>query len=324
MTEASCVQCHRQEIYVPNAPKLAVAYATFERAGCYACHKTQGLRESAQARADPDEDQRQADPGLGEELGARSAARSRTSPGCRRSGTTRTAMQPADASAQRGGDQRGGGVSVRQQRDLHAGRRVAAARQSRRRASRSCGSIGCLGCHIIEENDRAAAGPRRTFGQPLKSVGSKTTYAWLYNWVRDPKHYNPGTYMPDLRLTDPQVADVATYLTTLTGPAGTAAPVTPTQAQADAVLLDYLRNLMPLAEAQGRLAKMDATAKQLDLGPARDRALRLLQLPRHQGLRDDAADRRRPVGRGQQARHAARLRVRRHRALEARRGSTRS
>ena len=32
------------------------------------------------------------------------------------------------------------------------------------------------------------------------------------------------------------------------------------------MLLDYLRNLMPLAEAQGRLAKMDATAKQLDLG----------------------------------------------------------
>ena len=72
--------------------------------------------------------------------------------------------------------------------------------------------------------------------------------------------------MPDLRLTDPQVADVATYLTTLTGPAGTPAPVTPTQAQTDAVLLDYLRNLMPLAEAQGRLAKMDTNAKQLDLG----------------------------------------------------------
>jgi hypothetical protein len=43
MTEASCVQCHRQEIYVPNAPKLSVAYATYERAGCYACHKTKGF-----------------------------------------------------------------------------------------------------------------------------------------------------------------------------------------------------------------------------------------------------------------------------------------
>ena len=43
MTEASCAQCHRQEVYVPNAPKLTVAYATFERAGCYACHKTKGF-----------------------------------------------------------------------------------------------------------------------------------------------------------------------------------------------------------------------------------------------------------------------------------------
>ena len=34
----------------------------------------------------------------------------------------------------------------------------------------------------------------------------------------------------------------------------------------DAVLLDYLRNLMPLSEAQAQLAKMDANAKQLDLG----------------------------------------------------------
>ena len=33
----------RQEIYLPKAAKLNVAYATFERAGCYACHKTKGF-----------------------------------------------------------------------------------------------------------------------------------------------------------------------------------------------------------------------------------------------------------------------------------------
>ena len=41
-------------------------------------------------------------------------------------------------------------------------------------------------------------------------------------------------------------------------------PVTPTQAQIDAVLLDYLQNIMPLAEAQARLAKMDTNAKLLE------------------------------------------------------------
>ena len=124
--------------------------------------------------------------------------------------------------------------------------------------------------------------------------------------------------MPDLRLTDAQVADVATYLATLTGPAGTAAPVTPTPAQADAVLLDYLRNLMPLAEAQGRMAKMDATAKQLDLGQRVIARYGCFSCHDIKGFENDAADRRGPVGGGQQARHASRFRLRRHRAHEAR------
>src|SRR5919198_2008195 len=43
MTEASCAKCHKQQVYVPHADALEVAYATYERAGCYACHKTRGF-----------------------------------------------------------------------------------------------------------------------------------------------------------------------------------------------------------------------------------------------------------------------------------------
>src|SRR5262249_5764625 len=43
MTDASCAKCHKQQEYVPQAPELNLAYATFERAGCYACHKTKGF-----------------------------------------------------------------------------------------------------------------------------------------------------------------------------------------------------------------------------------------------------------------------------------------
>ena len=63
-------------------------------------------------------------------------------------------------------------------------------------------SVGCQGCHVVGEGKREEAGPRRTFGQPLENIGNKTSYEWIYDWVRDPKHYNPGTYMPNLRLTD--------------------------------------------------------------------------------------------------------------------------
>src|SRR5204862_434399 len=43
MTEASCAKCHKQQVYVPKADQLNLAYATYERAGCYACHKTRGF-----------------------------------------------------------------------------------------------------------------------------------------------------------------------------------------------------------------------------------------------------------------------------------------
>src|SRR5499427_2611558 len=43
MTEASCAKCHKQNVYIPKADALNIAYATYERAGCYACHKTKGF-----------------------------------------------------------------------------------------------------------------------------------------------------------------------------------------------------------------------------------------------------------------------------------------
>ena len=127
-------------------------------------------------------------------------------------------------------------------------------------------SVGCLACHITGDEGREAAGPRRTFGQPLQALGSKTTYEWIFDWVRDPKHYSSETYMPDMRLTDAEVADVATYLEGLTGGAGTSAAATYQQADVDAVLLDYMRAIVPFEEAQSTIAGMSAEEKQHDLG----------------------------------------------------------
>jgi mono/diheme cytochrome c family protein len=84
--------------------------------------------------------------------------------------------------------------------------------------------------------------------------------------VRDPKHYNEGTFMPDLRLTDAQVADVATYLSGLKTSGGDGPKATYDQAAVDAVLLDYYRAIMPSDEARATVAKLDQKAKQLDLG----------------------------------------------------------
>src|SRR6185295_8519317 len=127
-------------------------------------------------------------------------------------------------------------------------------------------SIGCQGCHVVGEGSRVDAGPRRTFGQPLENIGNKTTYEWVYDWVRDPKHFNPGTFMPNLRLTDAQAADVATYLMTLKQPGGDAAKAQFTDKDVDEVLLDYYKSVLPLEAAKAELAKLYAPGKQQALG----------------------------------------------------------
>ncbi len=264
MTEASCAKCHKQEVYVPKAEQLNVAYSTYERAGCYACHKTRGFEDlrkpgpiltKIDAKLSPD----------WVKTWIRNPRAVKPTTWMPRVWYNSNSSSPEDA--------------VRNEVEIDAA--VAylfantepyelAVRNPPRGDARSgeqiVNNVGCLGCHVVTEQDRSAVGPHRTFGQPLQNIGSKTSYEWLYNWVRDPKHYNAATYMPDLRLTDDQVADVATYLSGLKGPAGDAAKATPDQAAMDAVLLDYYRAIMPLEDARGRVAKLDAKAKQLDLG----------------------------------------------------------
>src|SRR5918993_798665 len=264
MTEASCVQCHRQEIYVPNAPKLSVAYATFERAGCYACHKTKGF-----------ENLRKPGPILTKIRGkltedwvknwVRDPYAIKNVTWMPKVWYNSNSNAPADHPRNEA-EINAAVAYIFANSETYTPAVASPPRGDPKAGEQIVRSIGCLGCHIIDENDRAAVGPRRTFGQPLKSVGSKTTYAWLFDWVRDPKHYNPATYMPDLRLTDAQVADVATYLSTLKQDGGDAAKATPDQAVVDTVLLDYFRSVMPFEQAKAEVSKLDANAKQLELG----------------------------------------------------------
>jgi mono/diheme cytochrome c family protein len=89
----------------------------------------------------------------------------------------------------------------------------------------------------------------------------------VFNWVRDPKHFNPETYMPNLRLTDQQAADVATYLMTLKQAGGDSAKAQPGEKDVDNVLDDYLRAAgTPAEDAKARLAKLSPDQKQVELG----------------------------------------------------------
>ncbi|MEO8257160.1 MAG: c-type cytochrome [Acidobacteriota bacterium] len=273
MTEASCAKCHKQQVYVPKAEELNLAYATYERAGCYACHKTKGF----------DTDVKKPGPILTKIDSKLTADWVKTwirNPKAVKPATwmprvwyNSNSSSPADAVRNEveinaavaylfaNSEKHEFAVKSPPRGNAAAGERIVKGESETDRG------IGCLGCHVVGESTREAAGPRRTFGQPLENIGSKTTYEWVFNWVRDPKHYNPGTYMPDLRLTDAQAADVATYLMTLKeGGGGDAAKATYTDQNVSDVLLDYFKASMPFEDAKAQIAKLDPQAKQIALG----------------------------------------------------------
>jgi mono/diheme cytochrome c family protein len=265
MTQASCAKCHRQNIFLPNAAALNLAYGTFERAGCYACHKTKGFDTNIRK---PGPILTRISSKLTQDWvrnWIRNPRAVKPTTWMPRFWYNSNSSAPEDA--------------VRNEVEINAiGAYLFANSEPYEPAIRNPGpgdakrgeevvkSIGCQGCHVVGEGKRSDIGPRRTFGQPLENIGNKTTYEWIYNWVRDPKHYSPNTYMPNLRLTDQQVADVATYLSGLKGPGGDAARATPDAKAADDVLLDYLKNVMPFEDATAQLAKWNPQERQLQLG----------------------------------------------------------
>ena len=264
MTEASCAKCHKQQVFLPKAEKLNVAYATFERAGCYACHKTKGFEDVKK----PGPILTKIDSKLTPEWvknWIRNPRAVKPTTWMPRFWYNSNNSSPEDAIRNEveinsiaaylfaNADKHEFAVKNPPRGDAKSGEQIVK-------------SIGCQGCHVVGEGARAEAGPRRTFGQPLENIGNKTTYEWIYNWVRDPKHYSPATYMPNLRLTDAQVADVATFLSGLKGPAGDTPKATPDQKGFDTVLLDYYKAVMPFEDAKAAIAKLSPEQKPIELG----------------------------------------------------------
>jgi len=264
MTEASCSKCHKDTVYVPEASTLNVAYGLYERAGCYACHKTAGF-----------EDLRKPGPSL-TKIGAkltpewvstwirdpRAVKESTWMPRIWYNSNT-----SSDEDARRNEAEIDAVVAyLFEHAEAHEFATDFPRQGNATRGAELVESVGCLACHITDDQSRLDAGPRRTFGQPLQNIGNKTTYEWLYDWVRDPRHFSEGTYMPDLRLTDREVSDVAAYLSSLSGPTGTAPKATYDGPFVAEVLFDYARSFLPSTEAREFVNGMTSDEQQLDLG----------------------------------------------------------
>ncbi len=66
-------------------------------------------------------------------------------------------------------------------------------------------SVGCQGCHELN-------GKGETFAPDLSRIGNKVDEDWLATWIGSPHSYNATSRMPDLRLSEEEASDIATYL----------------------------------------------------------------------------------------------------------------
>ncbi|MBI4309133.1 MAG: c-type cytochrome, partial [Candidatus Omnitrophica bacterium] len=126
-------------------------------------------------------------------------------------------------------------------------------------------SLGCMACHYVEKDKKDSKRTRdslhREFGPNLIGLGSKTSQAWLYDWLKDPKRYHPQGRMPNMRLSGQEAADIAAYLVQDKSEI-TDKPIPAVDEKIlDGIVMDFLKKSDSIADAQARLKGMDIDAK---------------------------------------------------------------
>ncbi len=79
--------------------------------------------------------------------------------------------------------------------------------------------LGCAACHVNDGSPLSETDATQEYGPELSRMAEKLASGggatWVYNWVRDPKHYYADGNMPNLRLTEDEAKDIAAYITSL-------------------------------------------------------------------------------------------------------------
>ncbi len=278
--EAGCLKCHQNVVSVPKAPRLNRGLELLDRVGCYSCHKIEGWNDRPKvgprlnriiAKATPEWMSRW----------IRNPKAFRPSTRMPRIFGLPNNQAPDDVDREEA-EILGVVAYLTDKAEALAYPRLPG-KGNAARGEKLVKSVGCMGCHAIEKdeaapgvlqarNRREVADPvawERRFGPDLSRIGSKAKPEWIYQWIRNPRAYNPDTRMPDLRLTPEEALDITAYLMTLTDDspvAERASAPRPHPEARDRTLLAYLSQREPPDDAKASLAKMSDREKDVLLG----------------------------------------------------------
>ena len=213
-TEAGCYKCHSGNMPLKEAETLSLGLSVFEKSGCYACHNV--------ARWDNA-------PKPGPSL---YKLASKTS----KDWTYKWIMDPSSFRHntwmphffKKGNNSSPDDIKRTKQEVLAMTEYLFSKSESYEtnsvnnsgdydRGRLLVNSLGCKGCHQIQPNPKPDYDPtiqalRTEQGPNLISLGSKVNEDWLVSWLKNPYSYHEETKMPDLRVSDQEAMDIATYL----------------------------------------------------------------------------------------------------------------
>ena len=266
-TEASCWKCHHNEVAVPQASKLNRGLELFERMGCFSCHKNTYLKQTRKAGPDLVAIATKSDPEWVKKwIKAPRAFRPDTR--MPHFFDLENTSQPRDVEKN---DAEIAAITAYlfEHSAKPDPKAEAIPRAEPWKGEQLIRTLGCLACHVMQDEigqyDRAS--PRK-HGPSLVGLGAKTSYGWLYRWLKDPKAYFPETKMPHLRLSDDEARDIASYLVSFQAPASfDAVPVPEAEPSVvDELLTGYLHARYSDRDITDTLLAWTADEKLLRLG----------------------------------------------------------
>ncbi|HEY4491610.1 MAG TPA: c-type cytochrome, partial [Acidobacteriota bacterium] len=261
--EASCIKCHTGVAQIPQGQKINVARMLFIEYGCHGCHLTKGFEN--QPKVGPDLRR------ISSKVSKDWAMKWIENPKAFRP-TTRMPRYFHNSNNSSAEDIERSRVEVRAMVEFLFSKSeqvpytpvsITGDAQS---GKRLVSELGCVGCHLMEGEQLPDIGSRRRFGPALSKIGSKTNPEWLYNWLREPRHYAPATRMPNMRLTDQEVTDIASYLLSLRDTAWERQPApAPKEQYLKEEILHYLKRTYGL-QAEQEYSKMSPEQRWTFLG----------------------------------------------------------
>ena len=233
-TEASCVQCHTtsMELIAADAPSATDGYRTFERYGCYACHKVEWFPTQRKPGPSLHNIQVKVRPGFLDSWIANPKSFRPTTWMPQFFHLENYSPEEIVAISRYG---EGRAIHGQEWNETMVGAvssflRSAAPREElppipvagdAERGREVFRLSGCLACHNMapfgDEEPKTAdlaleLGRNNDVGPNLRGVMAKINPEWLFAWIKDPVAWWSETRMPDLRLPDQDIADIVAYM----------------------------------------------------------------------------------------------------------------